>query len=236
MANSAAKQRKRRWQALWHGLFFLPFLLIGIGLLSLSAWKVAEHLRAQAWQPVQATLLARAQTREKTTGGGERIGGTARLNGAFSYQWQGRRYESGRLSFSIAQTRSMGLDPDDWDARLGALIGAPGDTFTAWVNPRAPAEAVALRDLRWLEIGAMLGFGLPLVWLSALMLSGVDPHRAGAAFSWRVVGVMWVVGLLLAPLCPLLWRDAHRVWAGIALLPLLLAVHGTLHGVRLRRR
>jgi hypothetical protein len=166
-------------------LFFLPFLLIGVVLLGLCAMKVLQHLRAQSWQPAQATLRARGVQLETDAGGAEKIGGAASLSGAYAYQWRGRRYESGRLSFSSAKTRSMGMDPDDWDARLDQLIGEPGNTFRVWVNPAAPAEAVALRDLRWLEIGAMAGVGLLLVWLSAIFLFGGDPHRAAAGFSWR---------------------------------------------------
>jgi hypothetical protein len=233
MASNASKQNKRRRDAGLFRLFFLPFLLIGIVLLCLAVWKVTEHLQAQAWQPVQATLLERGVEREKSASGSERIGGTARLSGAFSYQWQGKRYKSDRLSFSTARTRSMGMDPDDWDARLDALLGAPGGTFTAWVNPSAPGDAVALRDLRWLEMGALIGFGLPLVWLTTALMFGADPHRSTAAFSWRTVGVMWLVGLMLAVLCPLLWRDGHPVWAALAACPLMLALYGTVHGVRL---
>ena len=129
----------------------------------------------------------------------------------------------------------MGMDPNDWDTRLDALLGEPGNTFTAWVNPLAPAEAVALRDVRWLEIGAMVGFGLLLVWLSAAFLFGGDPHQAAPAFSWRTVGVMWVVGAMLAVLCPLLWRDGHPVWAVLTAMPVMLAVYGTVHGLLLLR-
>ncbi|MES2318171.1 MAG: DUF3592 domain-containing protein [Pseudomonadota bacterium] len=212
-------------------LFFTPFLLIGIVLLGLAVMKVTQHLAAQAWQPVQATLLERGVDNEKTSSGGDKIGGTSSLSGAFSYQWQGKRYESRQLSFSTAKTRSMGIDPDDWDARLDALLGEPGHAFTAWVNPKSPGEAVVLRDLRWLEIGAMVGFGLLLVWLSAVFLFGDDPHQATPGFSWVTVGVMWVVGALLAVLCPLLWRDGHPVWAVLAALPVTLAVYGTGYGL-----
>ncbi len=217
-------------------LFFLPFLLIGIVLLGLCVMKVAQHLQAQSWQPVQATLLERGVELETNASGDEKIGGAASLSGAYAYQWQGRRYKSSRLSFSSAKTRSMGMDPDDWDARLDKLMGEPGNTFQVWVNPAAPAEAVALRDLRWLEIGAMAGFGLLLVWLSAIFLFGGDPHRATAAFSWRTVGVMWLVGAYLGVLVPLLWRDGHPVWAVLCALPLLLAMYGTMHGIQLWRR
>ncbi|SFV01752.1 DUF3592 domain-containing protein [Pseudoduganella namucuonensis] len=214
-------------------IMFVPFLLIGVFLLGLAALKIAQHLDAQSWQPVRATLLERGIAVEQNAGGGDRPGGASRVSGAFSYQWQGKRYESSRLSFFTAKTRAMGYAPDDWDARLDAIVGEPGGAFTAWVNPLDPAEAVALRDLRWLEVGAMVGFGLLLVWLCSALLFGGDPHQAAAGFSWGTVGVMWIVGLLLGVLCPLLWRDGHPVWAALTALPLMLAVYGTGHGLLL---
>ncbi len=229
MATTKRRTQGRHPLMIW--LFFLPFLLFGIALLGLAAMKVTQHLDAQSWQPVRATLLERGVATEKNASGSDRIGGAARISGAYAYQWQGKRYESNRLSFFSAKTRSTGIDLDDWDARLATLIGAPGNTFYAWVNPRAPSEAVVLRDLRWLEIGAMVGVGLLLVWLSAAFLFGADPHQTAPAFSWRAVGIMWVVGLLLAVLCPLLWRDGHPVWAGITGIPLMLAVYGTAYGL-----
>ena len=216
-------------------LIFVPFLLIGIALLFFAGYKVVQHLSAQSWQPVQATLLERGQSHEQTSSGSNKIGGTSRISGAFAYTWQGKRYQSTRLTFSTVRTRSMGMDPDDWDNRLDQLLGERGNTFTAFVNPRAPAQAVAMRDLRWFEVGAALGFGLPLVFLMSTLLFGGNPHETTAAFSWRAVGVMWVVASLLAVLCPLLWRDGHPVWAGICALPVLLALHGTVHGIQLMR-
>jgi hypothetical protein len=231
MAGNSPKRRNRRQDSGMIWLFFLPFLLIGIVLLGLAVMKVAQHIGALAWQPVQATLLERGVDNEQSSSGGDKIGGGARQNGAFAYQWQGKRYQSAQLSFSSMMTRSMGMDPDDWDARLDRLLGEPGHTFTAWVNPAAPAQAVALRDLRWLEIGAMVGIGLLLVWLSAIFLLGGDPHRDTAAFSWRTVAVMWVVGSMLAVLVPLLWRDGHPVWAVLAAVPLMLVLYGTAYGM-----
>lgn len=215
-------------------VFFLPFLLIGLGLLVLAGMNVAKHLSALSWTPVQAVLLERGVALEKNSSGGAKIGGTSRQTGKFSYRWNQQTYESTQLSFSAAMTRSVGMTPDDWDARLDAALGEPGGTFTAWVNPRNPGDAVALRDIRWLEVGLQVIIGLLLVWTSAIFLFGGDPHAAAPAFSWRTVGVMWVVGSMLAVLVPLLWRDGHPVWAIVASLPLLLALYGTAHGLRMQ--
>jgi hypothetical protein len=229
MARNSRKRRPQGRKSIMIWLFFLPFLLIGIALLALAATKVTQHLGAQAWQPVRAMLIERGVVNEKNANGSDRIGGAASISGAYTYEWQGKRYESRRLSFFSAKTR--GMVPDDWDARLDAILGESGGSFDAWVNPRAPNEAVVLRDLRWFEIGVMVGVGLLLMWLSAAFLFGGDPHAATTGFSWRAVGVIWVVGSPLSALCPLLWRDEHSLWAGAAAVPLLLAMYGTLHGL-----
>lgn len=233
MASTGKKKHRKQWGGPMHWLIFLPFLLIGIFLLCFAATNVQQHLSAQSWQPVQATMLARGVSHEITADGRAKIGGTSRMSGAYAYAWQGKRYESDQLSFSKMRTRN--IDPGDWEARLDELLGPPGSTFTAYVNPLAPAQAVVLRDVRWFEVGVAIGFGLLLVFLMSALLFGGDPNQSKAAFSWRAVGIMWVVGCLMAVLCPLLWRDGHPVWAAICALPLLLALHGTVHGIQLMR-
>jgi hypothetical protein len=225
--------RRRLRENLMMWIIFLPLMLIGVGLLGLAVLKVTQHLAAQSWQPVQATLLERSVAVEKNSAHGNKIGGAERLAGKFSYKWEGKSYESIRVSFFNAMTRTMGMAPDDWDKRVGDVLGEPGGTLTVWVNPHDPSEAVALRDLRWLEIGAMVGFGLMLVWIGWLFLFGGNPHTAKAAFSWCAVGVTWAIGLVLGVLVPLLWRDGHPVWAALTALPLILAICGTVNGLRL---
>jgi len=213
-------------------IIFIPVLLFGAALLILAAVTVARHLSSLSWLPVPATLLERGVERNHGSSSGDNIKAAARHSGKFAYQWQGRSYESTRVSFSSAMTRSVGSSIDDWDQRLSALLGEVGGTLSVWVNPRAPSQAVALRDLRWVEIGCQIGLGAILLWLASVFLFGTDPQAAQAVFSWRTVGAMWVAGLYLGILVPLLWRDGHPVWSVFAAIPLLLAINGTLHGMR----
>jgi hypothetical protein len=224
----AKKDRGRFRDKLWFRLFFIPFLAFGLGLLALAGIMVAHHLASQSWQPVSATLLERGI--EQSTSDDS---GATRLKAKFAYRWQGRDYQSTRTSFSHMMASDMSIKPDDWDERLDSLLAKPGATITAWVDPAHPADAVVLRDIRWLEAGIEIIIGLLLVWASALFLFGYDPHRTKQEFSWRVVIAMWIVGVPLAVLVPLLWRDAHQVWAALAALPLLLAIFGTTNGLRL---
>ncbi len=230
MANKA--DRKRRQALLWR-LLLLPFLLLGLALLGLAGVKVAQHLDAQSWQPAQATLLERGASAQT------RVGGATRRTATYLYHWQGRYYESTQLSFFAA---SASTQIDDWEARIDARLGRPGEQFTVWVDPRQPSDAVVVRELRWLEIGAMVGFGLALTAAACAFLfndtrtapARTAPASTAPTFSWRAVGALWVLGLGLGLLAALLWRDGHPVWAGLAALPALLAAHGTLHGLRRR--
>ncbi len=213
-------------------IIFIPVLLFGAALLILAAVNVARHVSSLSWLPVPATLLERGVELNKGATSGDSIKAASRYRGKFSYQWQGRSYESTRVSFSRAMTRSVGSSIDDWDQRLSDLLGEVGGTLTVWVNPRAPSQAVLLRDLRWVEIGCLIGLGAILLWIASVFLFGSDLQAAPAVFSWRTVGGMWVAGLYLGILVPLLWRDGHPVWSVVAAIPLLLAINGTLHGMR----
>jgi hypothetical protein len=228
MPSRKKRQPKNSLLIIW--LLFLPLLLFGIFLLGLTVQMINAHLQALSWQPVNATLLARYAEHDS-----QKLGRASRHGGKFSYVWQDRVYESTQLSFSRMYASSAGSQIDDWDARLHATIGSPGQQFTARVNPDNPTEAVALSAVRWVEVAIYLGFGLLLVWASYLFLVGMQrPQNQPAVFSWRAVAIMSAIGLPLLVLSPLLWRDQHGVWAVVVALPALLALHGVVHGLRLR--
>lgn len=229
MSNKKKRQHLKSLVIIW--LLFLPIFLFGIFLLGLAGRMISLHLQALAWQPVNATLLARYAEHDS-----QKIGRASRHGGKFSYVWQDRNYESTQLSFSLMYTRSPGSAIDDWDDKLHARIGSTGQPFTAFVNPKHPAEAVALRDVRWVEVAIYLGFGLLLFWVGYLFLFRMqDKPNQPAAFSWRAVAIMSAIGLPLLVLAPLLWRDEHGVWAVVVCLPTLLALHGVVHGLKLQR-
>ena len=229
---STKKKRQQRQGLIIIWLIFLPFLLLGIFLLGLAADMIHSHLRALSWQPVSATLLVRY------TEHGSRKSNAGRPVGKFSYVWQDQLHESTKLSFSRMYARSSGAGIDDWDKRVDTTIGSVGQQFSARVNPANPAEAVALPDVRWAEMAIYLGFGLLLTWAGyafLFVLSRKHQPPQKPAFSWRAVAIMAAFGLPLLVLAPLLWRDQHGVWAVLVCLPSLLALHGVVHGLRLKQ-
>jgi hypothetical protein len=212
----------------------LVFLLVtGLGLLALGGRQVALHLQSLSWQPVTATLRDLGGELAFRGSGPVPFEAGSRLIGRYTYDWNGQVYEGARLSVSLGYTRRRST-ADDWQERLSRHLGAPGDRITVWVNPRYPAQAVAFRDLRWLELGSEVSFGLFLtmigmgIWQGRTATEPVD-------FSWRAVARTWVVGCLLGVLAPLLWLDGHPIWASITMLPLVVAVYGTIYGLRRRQ-
>jgi cytochrome bd-type quinol oxidase subunit 2 len=77
----------------------------------------------------------------------------------------------------------------------------------------------------------MVVIGMFLILSSSIMLWGADTQAAQAAFSWKTVGLMTAVGVPLAGLAFLLWRDGHPVWAIFSCLPLLFALIGLYNGL-----
>lgn len=212
-------------------LIFLPLLALGCALLAMAGRQVGLHIASLSWVPAHGVLLERgvAQEYDPATGN-SKIGAASRFTGRFAYEWEGRSFVSEQVSFSLAKSRNFGRF-GRWDDRLDEALGEPGGAVSLWVDPAKPQHAVLMRDIRWSEVGLCLGIGLLLLWVGVSVLFG-DPSLDPAAFSWRRVGVMWLVGGALAVLVPLLWRDGHPVWAIVMAVPLLLAIHGTVHGLR----
>lgn len=210
---------------------FLPIFLFGFFLLGLAGQMITLHLQALSWSPVSATLLTRHAEHD-----GKTIGRASRPAGKFRYVWEDRVYESKQLSFSLMYSRSTSGAIDDWDDRLEATIGEVGQQFTARVNPQRPAEAVALPDVRWVEVAIYLAFGVLSVWAGGLFLFGMrdGKPKQTISFSWRSVAIMAVFGLPLLVLAPLLWRDEHGVWAVVVCLPTLIVINGVVHGIKLK--
>jgi hypothetical protein len=229
-----SKTRKGRsgWRTngmIW--ALFLPVLIGGLVLLTIAGRQVVQHVGTLAWEPVPAELLARGQEESPYTTASTRRPGNQRITGRYAYHWQGKRHEGTQVALSTVYSRSIGWT-DDWETRLSRHLGEPGQSLQVWVNPQAPDKSVAFRDLRWAELGVEVGFGLMLTLIGWLFLSGWNQDAKAAGFSWRVVATMAIVGSCLAVLTPLLWRDGHPVWAVIAAVPLLLAVNGTIAGLR----
>jgi len=167
---------------------------------------------------------------------------TSRLEGRYTYAVDGREYVGTRITFS--RVHAYGLD--DWDDEIAAALGEPGQAITIWVNPKAPAESVAIRAMRWGEFGAYLLFAFGMGAGGIFFLTGafgrggppLPPNTRPPRVKLVTVIVMWLLTPLFGALAWLLWRDDHAVWAGIVSLQILLTLNASYqYGVyRLARR
>lgn len=225
-----AKGRQGRPSSAWVRWVLLPFLLLAVAGLVVALRPVALHLLSWHWVSVPATLGGIEEITAPRAVGSSMAHST-RLAGTYHYDYNGQRYQSERLSFSLILAYGL----DDWDERLTESLGEPGNAIHVWVNPAAPAESVAVRDIRWGEVGAglLFAFGMgagPLALWPALSRrrSVLDPAATAAApkpVTGLALAIIWTVALVFTPLCPLLWRDSHGVWAVVALIPLALALN-----------
>lgn len=205
-----------------------PFLLLGLAGWGAGLYPVAQHLRSAGWQPVPAVLLSLSESGAVTRIGEAHL---TRPQGEFIYRWRGREYRGQQLYFGWMRDNF----DSGWRERLADELGAPGTNISVWVNPANPAEAVACRSLRWLEIGmgllggSMFGAGGAALAYAALRRPSVGERRQGVY--WPLVLVLTLSSPLWGTLASLLWRDDHYLWATAAALPILLALNGIRVGI-----
>lgn len=216
-------------------LFALPFVLLGMAATVLAGLQIVQHLQSLTWEAVPATLQeVRQETHAYPGAAGSLRQTTGRYAARYRYAYDGVEYEGARLSFSLASDNGF----DDWQEQVREHVGAPGGTFEVWVDPANPSDSVALRAVRWSEVG--------LLTLAAMVLAGGGLALLGAAaqkgrtsapgISWPLVCAMWAVAPFGLVVAWLLWMDDMPGWAALGLLPVLLAGNGTIAGVRQRIR
>lgn len=219
--------------AIW--LFALPFVLLGLAAAVLAGAQIALHLQSLSWEAVPATLqAARQETHAYPGTPGALRQTTGRYAARYRYVVNGVEHEGERLSFSLAFDNGL----DDWQEQVREHVGAPGDTFEIWVDPDNPAESVALRAVRWTEVGLLMLVALILAGSGlALLSAAARKGRAPApGISWPLVCGAWAVAPFGLVVAWLLWMDSMPGWAVLGLLPVLLAGNGTIAGIRQRIR
>lgn len=223
------------WQLFLIGIPFAALSLIALGL---ATWQITSHVRALSWVEHPATLLALDSLRARSnTVISQR---SSRLQGSYGYTINGRQYVGEQIAFS--QVHAYGLD--DWDEDIADALGKPGSSITIWVNPKDPAESVAIRDMRWGEFGVYLIFAFGMgcggvFFLSGAFTRGGPPPKANAKpprVKLKTVIIMWLLTPLFGTLAWLLWRDGHPVWAGVVSLQIVLTLNATYqYGVHQRK-
>ena len=122
-------------------IFGIPFFLFGaIGLYFVGIRPISQTLDARQWVETPAEVVkSEVQSRRDSDGGT-----TYRAHIEYSYEWEGRTYQSDRHRFSKVWT-SPARGP-----RQTVQQYPVGHQFTAYVNPQNPEEAVIDRSLQWI--------------------------------------------------------------------------------------
>lgn len=221
MKNSKPRKNQASWQIT---LFCLPFILLGLAALLVGFYPVGQHLRSLHWSPAAGHLLALDDVEGQQDIAESDV---SRMEGSFSYEWQGRTLRSRQITFGLMRDN---LD-DGWREFVSERLGKPGQPITVWVNPAHPEEAVAIRDIRWIEVGlafvGAFGFGaggLALLWMNFRKHGPEKP--AAERFSWPLVLGLLATSPVWLTLATLLWRDGRPVWALVSTLPVMVAVNG----------
>ena len=127
-----------------------------------AAWEV------RTWQRVPAHILETQLDRRRGSKGSE----TYAVQVRYRYQVGPQIYESQRVGLD-ADGHSDNVDNwhAQWHRRLQAAQSS-GQAITAWVNPRAPAQALLDPHIRW----PMLAFRLPFA--LGILQGAARPGRA----------------------------------------------------------
>lgn len=164
-------------------MFMIPFGAVAIifGALPIAD-AVSTVWRASSLKEVTATV------KEVRLDQGTRVGtrNLRSLNASYRYDWNGKTYESSRIS---VQHWTGWSDRASWHQEWFEKLEdarKTGKTVSAWVNPDTPAEAVLDKELRW----ARLLLGVPL-----LVLFGGVAVLAGYKFVRVLFGIRQVQGV-----------------------------------------
>lgn len=128
----------------WIGvLFFGIFAAAGIGIfVFMGLPMVGQSMSANSWVETPARLESHKLAYNRTTDGT-----TYQVQAVYSYDYNGRRYESSRVNWSRGFD-NIGSYHQDMHAKLTQRARQGGD-LKVWVDPNDPAESVIDRNMRW---------------------------------------------------------------------------------------
>lgn len=130
---------KRQWVL---APFGLPFAGAGLAMLwFLVVAPLQEWRDARNWEPVAAQVLSAELVENRDSDGA-----TYRAAASYRYTYGGNDYQNDRVALQ-GGSDNMGSFQQDLAAEL-QRAAASGEPYTVYVNPRAPSQSVANRELR----------------------------------------------------------------------------------------
>jgi hypothetical protein len=152
-------------------LFALPFAGIGVFMAYLIISGFVFSFKARSWTetPARITSVSLKESRDDNST-------TYKVEGSFSYTFEGKTYTSDRLSDSFGSD-NLGSYHQDLHRLLKSYKDS-GKPYRCYVNPTSPGDAVIDRGIRWAKIGFyaifLVTFGGIGFWL---MIGSVYAYR-----------------------------------------------------------
>ena len=163
-----ARRRKSLAHVLGIWLMLAVFLAIAGWQAVSLAGTLTDLARSRAWRPVPAVVLHADLSSEtvRSSSARRKDGAVYAAEGAYAYEFAGRRYTGSRISFA------QGQDNSAWHVSLTAEMRAAqvaGQPITVFVNPDRPDESVFARGTSTTEVAFMLAFVLCFGGMAAAM-------------------------------------------------------------------
>jgi hypothetical protein len=135
--------------------FLLP-LFVGLWSLGGTIWLVADYIRMQSWQQVDATLIELEQRHGESRRA--RNSRTLSISARYTYSYRGNDFVGQRVALHSGRDQIS-----SFQSRLYAELvcaQAANRTVPCFVNPAQPSEAVLNRELVPLKMLFWIIFGL----------------------------------------------------------------------------
>ena len=164
-------------------LFFLPFIVGGVGSLLLVMYQFYKVQEAKTWKPVNATVLSADLITSDTRDGGS----VSETKVQYEYIIEGKNYTGNSITFGIERNSF-----EEYHVIYDKLKNAK--MIQVYVNENDLNESVMIRDVTnamivLLVFSCMLN-SLLLFFISPMLFKRVNPRRV-----LIVTVIVWVLGM-----------------------------------------
>jgi hypothetical protein len=163
-------------------LFFLPFLVVGLGTLSLAVYQFGKVYQARSWTPVNAIVRP-----AEFVSSSDSEGTSYTVKMQYEYVWESKAMTGNSVSFNVGMT-----NVEDYSTLYQKLNSAR--VVEAYVNGNNPGESVVIRGVTNAMIGMVI---FSLMWNSLLMVFLVPIFFKQIKIQ-KLLGLMmiiWVLGI-----------------------------------------
>ncbi|MFH6999577.1 DUF3592 domain-containing protein [Flavobacterium sp. FlaQc-57] len=170
------------------GLFFLPFILVGIWTLFYSLINIYNSQKTEGWNKVPATV-EHVQLEYNSDSDG---GGTYEVHIGYKYVINNKRYFGNKIAFGYG-----GNDTEGHSSLFNKLENSK--KITVFVDPKDNSNAIIIRGINNSIIGVLI---FSIMWNSLLSIFFIPlfmKEDSKFTFKYVLISVMiiWIIGISL---------------------------------------